>query len=52
MVAAFSQHAVGPVWERGEEASGGRRLQARGAVGARGVGRRTGLWKRYHTGAA
>lgn len=52
MVAAFSQHAVGAVWERGEEASRGRRLQARGAVGARCVGCRTGLWKRHHTGAA
>ena len=52
MVAAFSQHAVGAMRERGEEASRGRRLQARGAMGARGVGRRTGLWKRHHTGAA
>lgn len=52
MVAAFSQHAVGSVRERGEETSRGRRLQARGAVGARGVGCRTGLWKRHHTGAA
>ena len=52
MVAALSQHAVGAVRERGEEASRGRRLQARGAVGARGVSCRTGLWKRHHTGAA
>lgn len=52
VVAALSQHAVGAVRERGEEASWGRRLQARGAVGAWYVGRRTGLWKRHHTGAA
>ncbi|TNN68401.1 hypothetical protein EYF80_021322 [Liparis tanakae] len=52
VVAAFSQHAVGAVRERGEEASGGRRLQARGAVGARDVGCWPGLCKRHHTGAA
>lgn len=52
VVAALSQHAVGAVRERGEEASWWRRLQARGAVGAWCVGRRTGLWKRHHTGAA
>jgi len=52
MVAAFSQHAMGAVRERGEEATRGRRLQACGAVGARGVGCWTGLWKRHHTGAA
>jgi len=52
MVAAFSQHAVGAVRERREEASGGRRLQARGAVGARDVGCWPGLCKRHHTGAA
>lgn len=52
MIAAFSQHAMGAMWERGEEASRRWRLQARGAVGARGVGRWTGLWKRDHNGAA
>lgn len=52
MVAAFSQHAMGAVREGGEEASRGRRLQARGAVGARGVSCRARLWKRHHTGAA
>lgn len=52
METAFSQHAMGAVWERGEEASGRRRLQARSAVGARGMGCWTRLWKRHQTGAA
>lgn len=51
MVAAFSQHAVRAVWERGEQPSRGWRLQAWGTVRARHVGCRTGLWKRHHTGA-
>lgn len=53
VVAALSQHAVGAVRERGEEASRGGRLQAGGAVGARGVAGRARLWKeRQQTGAA
>lgn len=51
MVAAFSQHAVRAVWERGEQPSRGWRLQACGTVRAWHVGCRTGLWKRHHTGA-
>lgn len=50
MVAAFPQHAMGPVWERGEEASRGGRLQACRAVGAGDMGCWTRLWK--DTGAA
>lgn len=50
VVAAFSQHAVGPVGEGGEQAARGGRLQARGAVRAAALGCRAGLWKRQHTG--